>query len=157
MIAHSANSSACAVMREMARLLAGIYATPRQATVAVAADPAHAMELLAAGRPGGAAVVMFYLSDADAADGDLPEDTRVEGRIRIGVVRHQGLAAQPAVGVPGALEEAEALRTCMARIVADETLTGGYEYAGMTYLQNNKGELLHGYALDYKALYAYTV
>jgi len=152
------NTTASGLLAELKQRLETGYAIERSATVAVAADPAHAMELLAAGRPGGTAVVLFYMSDLPLADeAGLVEDTAVEGRIRIGVIRHRGLAAKPASTAPAALAEAEALRSAMAQIADAATLSGGYEYGGMSYISNAAGELLHGYILEYKALYAYVV
>lgn len=154
---HYANSSACAILGGMARLLQGEFGAARNGSVAVADDPAHAMELLAAGKPGGVAIVLFYYTDAAAGDEDLSEDTLVDGQIRIGVVRSRGLAAKPAAEAPPALADAEAVRTFLARQIAEGTLPGVYEYAGLATLQNRAGEFLHGYALAYKALYAYEV
>ena len=152
-----ANSSASAIIAALAAAIAGGFAPAHQATVAVAGDPAMAIEMLAAGKPGGTAIVIFYGGDTAAGDEGLPEDTLVEAQIRIGVVRRVGLAAKPAAQPTGALAEAEALRTFVASRDGEGTLTGVYEYAGMAPLQTHTGELLHGYALTYKALYAYTV
>jgi hypothetical protein len=152
-----ANSSACAILGTIAKLLQKEFGAKRGGSVAVADDPAHAIELLAAGKPGGVAIVLFYYADLPAGDEDLPEDTLVDGQIRIGVVRSRGLAAKPAAEAPPALADAEAVRTYLARQIAAGTLTGVYEYAGMATLQNRAGEFLHGYALAYKALYAYEV
>jgi hypothetical protein len=152
-----ANSSACAIMGAMARLLQGEFGAARGASVAVADDPAHAMDLLAAGKPGGLAIVLFYYADSAAGDEALPEDTLVDGQIRLGVVRSRGLAARPDAEPPPALADAEAVRTFLARRIAEGTLPGVYEYAGLATLQNRAGEFLHGYALAYKVLYAYEV
>ncbi len=153
----TANSSACAIMRHLSRLIAQGFAPARNGTVAVAGDVATAMELLAAGRPGGSAVVIFYDSDAAAGEEGLADDTLVDGAIRVGVTRRQGLAAKPDPDALGALEEAEALRTFLARQIAKGTLTGAYEYAGMRSLTSKEGVPLHGYALTYKVLYAYEI
>lgn len=151
------NTAATTLLADLKRRLDDDFALVRNARVAIAADPAHAMELLSAGRPGGVAVVLFYMGDVPSADTDLPLDTAVQGRIRIGVIRHVGLAAKPGREVPTALEDAEVMRMIMAGIVDAGTLTGGYEYGGMTYVSTAAGELLHGYIIDYTALYAYQV
>jgi len=151
------NTSAGAIMAELASAIKKTFTPKHPAQVEIAEDPAHAIDLLAAGKSGGMSIVLFYLGDAGAGDDDLPEDVLVEGQIRIGVVKHQGLAVKPTSRVAPVLTEAEALRTFIARLLSKGTVTTGYEYAGMTYLKNNNGELLHGYALTYKALYAYEV
>ena len=152
-----ANSSACAVLDAMARLLRDEFGAARSAGVAVADDPAHAMDLLATGRPGGLSIILFYYADAPAGEDGLPEDTLVDGQIRVGVVRGRGLAARPAAEAPAALADAEAVRSFLARRIAAGTLTGVYEYAGMATLQNRAGEFLNGYTLAYRALYAHEV
>ncbi|NLN03145.1 MAG: hypothetical protein GX174_14775 [Lentisphaerae bacterium] len=150
-----ANSSAGAILGAMAKLLRAEFGGKRGAAVAVADDPAHAMELLAAGKPGGLEIVIFYHADAPAGQEGLAGDPLVEGQISLGVVRSRGLAARPAGEPPPALADAEAVRTFLARADAAGTLTGSYEYAGMTALQSRPGEFLHGYALAYKVLYAF--
>lgn len=150
-----ANTTAGAILRTFAETIARGYALGRGASVSVAADPASALDLLTAGKPGGAAIVVFYLADTAVGDEGLPEDTLVECQIRVGVVRHRGLASRPVADAPGVIDDVDALRTWLAQQPADGTLTGVWEYAGMTYLQNNAGELLNGYALTYKALYAH--
>lgn len=153
-----ANTTAAALMAELKIRIEDGYAAARNATVAVAADPAHAMELLAGGRLGGVAVVIFYMGDAPLADeSDLPGDTAIEGRLRVGVIRRTDMALKPTRSTPTALDEAEALRCCIANIMDAGTLTGGYEYGGMTYVSTATGELLHGYIMDYTALYAYKI
>lgn len=151
------NTSAAKIMGALAKAIRDGYARKRGAAVEIAEDPAHAIELLSAGRPGGMAIVLFYLGDAPAGDIDLPEDVLVEGQIRIGVVKHAGLALKPTDKVAPVLGEAEALRTFIAKLLAAGTVTTGYEYGGMSYLKNQTGEILHGYTLTYKALYAYEV
>jgi hypothetical protein len=157
MSAAKANSSACAIMRHLSRLIAQGFAPARNGSVAVAGDIATAMELLAAGRPGGSAIVIFYDSDLAAGDEGMDEDTLVDGAISVGVTRRQGLAAKPDPDALGALEEAEALRTFLARQIAEGSLTGLYGYAGMKSLATREGVPLHGYALTWKVLYAYEI
>lgn len=157
MIASYKNVAAGKLLRGFAGSIAQGFAAARGATVAVAPDPASAIELLAAGRPGGCAIVVFYLDDVAAGDTGLPEDTLVECQIRVGVVRHRGLSVRPTADAPGALDDADALRAWLAAQPADNALTGFWEYAGMTWLQTTTGDLLHGYALTYKVLYAHAL
>jgi len=151
------NTSAAEIMANIAAAIKKGFTQKHPGQVDIAEDPAHAIDLLAAGKPGGLGIVIFYLGDTPAGDDDLPEDVLVAGQIRVAIVKHQGLAVKPTARVSSVLTEAEALRTFMARLQAQGTVTEGYEYTGMTYLKNNTGELLHGYALTYTALYAYTV
>lgn len=148
------NTTPAALLEHLERAIAQGFAAPRGATVAIAEDPAHAMDLLAAGRPGGMAIVLFYLSDASAADEELPEDTLVSGQIRVACVQSPGLAARPGRKVPGALAAAGELRKFVRNLSDAPTTTGGYDYAGMSYLKTEGGELLHGYALTFNAHYA---
>ncbi|MGI5868678.1 MAG: hypothetical protein ACOX9C_04430 [Kiritimatiellia bacterium] len=148
------NTDPAALLAHLERAIAEGFAAPRGATVAVADDPAHAMDLLAAGRPGGLAIVLFYLGDAAAGMEELPEDTLVSGQIRAACAQSPGLAARPGRGAPGALAAAGELRTFVRRIADAPTLSGGYDYAGMQHLAARSGELLHGYALAFHAHYA---
>lgn len=151
-----ANTEGTVLLDELAQRLREGFAPAKSASVAVAADPAHAMEILGGVRPGAAAVVLFY--DGDAADGedDLDGDTLVEARVSAAVVQHPGLAAKPAQSAPGALRMAQDLRKFIAALAMGGALEG-WNYAGMASLQNYAGEILHGYALTWRCRYAFDI
>lgn len=152
------NTTAYALMQALAAALRSGWADDLAATVTVAADPAHALELLTAGRPDGVACVLFYLSDQ--ADGDdMDEDTRVSASIRVAVIQKPGLKRRDGGDSPAVLEVADGLRNWAAN---DTTLTGllsggRLRYRGMTHIPTEQGSALHGYALTFEALYAYDI
>ena len=148
------NTTPADILQELANAIEKGYAPAHSAQVTIAEDPAHAIELLSAGRPGGMTIVLFYLGDAGAGDEALPEDSLVSGQIRIGCVKHSGLEVRPGKKIPGVLNDAQTLRKFIRKITTKLTLSDGYEYAGMTYLKTEGGQLLHGYALTFTALYA---
>lgn len=150
------NTSAVSILDNLARVLSENFAKKHGAQISVAADPAHALDLLGGVRAGAAAIVLFYLGDVPAGEEELAGDTLVEGTIRVAVVQHPGLAAKPAKTAPNALRLAEALRTEITGLSMSGVL-GGFSYAGMTHLENYSGEILHGYALSYKAGYAFDI
>lgn len=139
---------------ELARLIESEWAPGAKASVTVAEDPAHALELLSAGRSGGCALVLFYLSDA--ADGDeFAEDTRLDAQIRIGIVQQPGLKLRDGKSAPPVLEKVDRFRAWMSGQEFAGLLDGGLKYKGMTHIPSGSGSALHGYALTYGALYAY--
>jgi hypothetical protein len=148
------NTTPAEILEQLEAAISNGYAKSRGADVAIAEDPAHAIELLAAGRPGGMTIVLFYLGDSSGGDEELPEDTLVNGQIRIGCVKRKGLEVRPGKKIPPVLADCQALRKFVRKIETPLTVTGGLEYAGMTYLKTEGGQLLHGYALTFNALYA---
>lgn len=148
------NTSATQILNELETLLTKNFNQAHSATVAVAADPAHALDLLAAGRPGATLIVLFYIDDAPAGEEDLEGDTLVEGSLRVAVVQHPGMAVKPAHRAPAVLATTEALRSFITRQTIDGVL-GGMSYAGMQHLANYAGEILHGYTLTFKVCYAF--
>ena len=150
------NTTATAVLNALAAELRKKFAKAHGATVTVAADPAHAMDILAAGTPGGAAIVLFYLDDAPAGEEGLDGDTLVESSIRAAVVQHPGLALKTGLSAPTALALADKLRSFITKLAINGVL-GGMSYDGMTHLKNYNNEILHGYALTFKVGYAYEI
>jgi hypothetical protein len=152
-----ANTTAYALMQAVAAALRTGWAGPLGATVTVAEDPAHALELLTAGRPDGVALVLFYLSDQLDGD-DLDEDTRLAAAIRVAVVQRPGLKRRDGGDAPAVLEVADGLRAWVANASFDGLLAGGrLKYRGMTHIPTTQGSALHGYALTVEALYAYDI
>jgi CheY-like chemotaxis protein len=151
------NTTAYSIMQALAAALRSGWAAALGATVTVAADPAHALELLTAGRPDGVACVLFYLSDQ--ADGDdMDEDTRVAAAIRVAVIQKPGLKRRDGGDSPAVLEVADGLRNWAASETLTGLLSGGrLRYRGMTHIPTEQGSALHGYALTFEALYAYDV
>ena len=148
------NTTPADILEELAQKIEKGYASSHSAKVTIAADPAHAIELLAAGRPGGMSIVVFYLGDSSAGDESLSVDTLVSGQIRVACVKHPGLDVRPGNRIPGVLTDSHTLRNFIRRISSTQTVTGVYEYAGMTYLKTEGSQMLHGYALTFNALYA---
>lgn len=138
----------------VASRMADEWAHQASARVTVAEDPAHALELLAAGRAGGCAAVAFYLSDEADAD-EFADDTRLDARIRIGIVQMPGLKLRDGSAAPAVLRVIDGFRAWMSRQVFEGLLDGGLEYNGMTHIPSGAGSALHGYALTYRAVYAY--
>lgn len=150
------NTTATAVLNALAKQLRDGFAKKHGATVTVAADPAHAMDILAAGTPGGAAIVLFYLDDAPAGEEGLDGDTLVESSIRAAVVQHPGLSVKTGLAAPTVLALADKLRSFITKLSIDGVL-GGMSYDGMTHLKNYNNEILHGYALTFKVSYAFEI
>jgi hypothetical protein len=128
------------------------WAGSHRATVAVAEDPAHAVELLSAGKAGGATVVVFYLSDQ--AD-DEADDVRVDALIRVAVVQTPGLRQRDGRATPAVLQVVDDLRRWMGDQLFARLLGGRLGYRGMTHIPVASGAAMHGYALTFSAVYAY--
>ena len=124
--------------------------------VTIAEDPAHALELLAAGRAGGCAIVMFYLSDATDGE-DFAADTRIDAVIRIGIVQQPGLKIRDGQAAPTVMNMVDSFRAWIATQSFEGLLDGGLAYRGMTHIPSGAGNALHGYALTFGALYAYDI
>lgn len=145
-----ANTSAFDLVEALAARIRDDWAQSRHATVAVAEDPAHALELLTAGRPGGCAVVIFYLSDGAR---DEFNDVELAAQIRVAVVQSPGLTLRDGRAAPPVLRLVDEMRRWMDCVCLDGLL-GGLEYQGMTHIATANGQALHGYALTYEGIYA---
>lgn len=148
------NATAFGLMTEVAELIRSKWAGDTQATVAVAEDPAHALDLLTAARPDSCSVVLFYLSDQ--ADGDeFEEDTRLAAQIRVAIVKTPGLKLRSGEPVPAVLKLIDSFRAWMAMQTFESLLgIGGLVYKGMTHIPAAQGNVLHGYAMTFEAVYA---
>ena len=124
------NTSAEKILNELAKLIRNSYAKTNGATVVVAADPAHAMDLLTAGRPGGATVVLFYASDVPISEEGIEGDTEVEGSVMAAIVQHPGLKLKSGQDAPTVLVNAGKLRSFITSLSIDGVL-GGMSYGGM--------------------------
>ena len=122
----------------LAREIRGGWAARRGCAVRVAPDPATAMELLAAGAPGGAALAAWSDGDSPADDRGLACDGQAEGRFALALCVRPGLA--PRDGAPGALREAESLRSFIFRAASGDGLLGGWRYSGMQSFQLQRGD-----------------
>jgi len=146
------NMTPTQVLTAFATLITEKWAADHGARVTVAADPAHAIELLSAGQSNGCAVVIFYGGDDPASD-EFMEDTLLRPNIRIGVAQKQGLAIRDGRTLYGVLDQIASLR----KLIRSETIEGLVEqavYKGMVPLQYQDGSSMHGYALRYEPLYA---
>lgn len=148
------NLGAFELMDAVARAIETGWATDNKANVTVAENPAHALDLLTAGRAGGCAVVLFYLSDQRDGD-EFEADTRLDGQIRIGVVQKPGLGIMDGKATPPVLKIIDSLRKWLANREIEGLLDGTLDYRGMTHIPAGDGSALHGYALTYGAVYAY--
>lgn len=124
--------------------------------VFAAPDPVKGMELLSAGTPGGRTIVVFYESDSPADPDGPAGDTMVTARLSVAVTGHPGLHAIESRNTPDMLAFAGEVR---AAITADtpDGIFGGYRYTGMSYVRDNQGTLMIGYALSFEATYAYLI
>lgn len=149
------NTGAWRLADGIARAVERGWARPG-AAVRVAEDPAHALELLVAGRPGGCAAVVFYLSD-DCESGDEGHGNRVAALVRVALVQAPGLRLRGGRAAPRVLELVDDFRRWAAAREFDGVLGGRLEYRGMTHIPAAAGSALHGYALTYAARYAFEV
>ena len=150
------NTTSYNLMVTVAEALAQTWAPDRKAKVAVAEDPAHALDLLTSGSgsSGGCSVVLFYLSDAKDGD-EFEEDTRLVAQLRIGLVQNPGLVARDNGKVPAVLALTDSLKAWAAATPFAVLGNGFLRYAGMTHIPAAGGSALHGYAMTFEALYAY--
>lgn len=151
------NTTAKKVVDGLAAALRARFGRTADVTVHVAPDPARAVELLVGGKPNGFAVVVFYGGDdPDAGGAEVYGDTSVRARLSVGVSAHPGLSAQGSRDAPDVLAFADKVRAAvLAADVPD--LLGGIDYAGMSYASASDGTLLHGYALEFRATYAFEI
>ena len=145
------NVSAYSLVEGLAGRIKNDWAQSRHATVAIAEDPAHALELLSAGRPGGCAVVIFYLSDGARDD---VNDVELAAQLRVAIVQTPGLTLRDGRSAPPVLRLVDEMRQWLDCIELEGLLGGGLYYQGMTHIATAAGEALHGYALTYEAIYA---
>lgn len=148
------NISATDLLNNLAGSIRNVWASDKRATVTVAADPAHAVELLTAGSANGCAVVIFYLSDLPDAD-EFDQDTRVAAQIRVAVVQNPGLTLRDGRKAPAVLRLIDDFRKWFAAQTIEGTLDTTLKYKGMTHIPAAAGNALHGYAMTYEAVYAY--
>jgi len=146
------NMTPSQVLQGFEKLIRDNWAADHNARVTVANDPAHAIELLTAGKTDGCAVVLFYGGD-DQADDSFMEDTLLRCNIRIGVSQKQGLKLRDSDSVVTLLDQIASLR----KMMRSETIEGLVEpqvYKGMAPLTYPDGSAFSGYALRYDCLYA---
>lgn len=146
------NMTPSKVLQAFTELITNKWSADHNASVTVAADPAHAIELLSAGQNDGCAVVVFYGGDEPAND-EFMEDTLLRPNIRIGVAQKQGLKVRDGRDAISVLDQIASLR----KMLRKENIEGLVEqavYKGMMPLQYTDGRAMHGYALRYEPLYA---
>lgn len=150
------NTSATKILDALSKLLTKGFVSKHKATLTVASDPAHALDILSATKQGACSIVLFYTDDTAAGEEDLEGDTFVEGTIRAAVVQYPSMSPNAQTNAPTVLALAEALRTFITKAVIDGVL-GGMSYSGMAHLSTYAGEILHGYAVSYKVGYAFEI
>lgn len=150
------NTGATEVLNLIADDLRRNWAAGAQAVVMIAEDPAHAMDIMRSVKPGTTCAILFYTTDSEVEQ-DCPGDTLVDATIRIALVQHPGLKLADGRKAPTVLQAIDTLRQYLIGIDYNELAGGRLEYRGMSYLATESGALIHGYALTYSAMYAYTV
>lgn len=148
------NATATQILAELADAAAREWAPGCNAAVRIAEDPAHAVELLSAGKSGACAAVFFYVEDAPDGE-EFAEDTRLAAQIRVGIVQHPGLRTRDGQAVPGVLARVDSFRAWLAGRSFGGLLDGVFTYKGMRPIPSGNGSMLNGYALTWQALYAY--
>ena len=86
------NTSATAILDALSKLLTKGFVGSHKATLTVAADPAHALDILSATKQGACSIVLFYTDDTAAGEEDLEGDTFVECTIRAAVVQYPSMS-----------------------------------------------------------------
>ena len=148
------NLTAEKVAEGLAGLLRDAFGRTGEARVLVAPDPATGLELLAAGKPGGFSVVVFYDSDAPNDPGTVDFDGIVDAELTVGVAAHPGLSAQETRKAPAVLAFAGRVRAAVCG-AEPEGVLDGYVYRGMQQVRAVDGTLMRGYALRFGATYAF--
>lgn len=146
------NMTPTQVLLAFETLIKDSWAADHNARVTVANDPAHAIELLTAGKPDGCAVVLFYGGD-DPADDLFTEDTLLRANIRIGVSQKQGLKLRTSDSVVTLLDQIASLRKLFGSNTL-ESLIDQPVYKGMAPLTYPDGSAFSGYALRYDCMFA---
>lgn len=150
------NIGAFDVLNLIAADLRRNWSAGARAVVMIAEDPAHAMDIMRSVKPGTTCAILFYTTDSDMDQG-CPGDTMVDATIRIAMVQHPGLKLADGRQAPTVLQAIDGLRQHVINGTYNELAGGHLEYRGMSYLATESGALIHGYALTYSAMYAYTV
>jgi len=144
------------IMSRLCEIIHKEWAGECGAKVSIADDPGHAVDLLTAGQSGGCAVVIFYMSDTQAVSG-IPGNTVLDANIRVGIVQKTGLEVRAGNRASPVLDKVDGLRKFLAGHSDMEGLLDPLEYTGMTPIQVSEGRALNGYALNYRARYAFDV
>ena len=132
------------------------WARSHRAVVKVAEDPAHALDLLAAGMPGFCLVVLFYVSDTGDGE-DVFGDVRTDAQIRVAMTQSAGvLRKRDGKTPPPVLRNQGELRKWLESRSYEGVLEG-LIYKGMQYIPTMDGKALNGYALTYGAIYAHDI
>jgi len=148
--------TAYTLLENVAKAISATWADRFQASVVIADDPAHALQLLTAGSPRGCVVVIFYVSDTLAGD-DFVEDTLLSARLRIGVVKGTGMQLRDGKKPPAVLSVVDSLRAFIGSQEFEGLMDLDLVYNGMQYIPTADGKAMHGYALTYAPLYSYDI
>jgi hypothetical protein len=146
----NSNAPAIVILNAFADAIRDGFAPQIGATVAIAQDPAHAVDLLGGVRPGASAIVLWYNSDFPVTD--EPYETLVTARIACALIQNPGLAIPAAA--PGLLAAADALRAYASAMELPQLADSRPRYAGMEPVPLRSGEALHGYTLSFELTYA---
>lgn len=121
----------------------------------VAEGPAAAVELLSAGAPAGALLVLWYGGDSPVADAGLVCDNQVAGRFAATLCTARALTVSDAGAAPDALALAEALRTEVHKNATGAGLLDGWRYGGLAPATSYGGELLPAWTLTLEGCFAF--
>lgn len=150
------NTGSTDILEAIADDLRANWQSAAPAQIIIAEDPAHAMDIMRAVKPGSSSVVLFYTADAPVEQ-DCPGDVLVDATIRMAVVQHPGLKLASGSAAPTVMQAIDSLRKHVINIDYTNLAGGRLEYRGMSYLATEDGMLIHGYALTYSAIYAFDV
>lgn len=123
----------------------------------VAPDPAAVVDLLTAGQPSGALLVLWYSGDAPVADAGLICDNQISGRFAATVCTAKNLAVSDRAVAPDALTLAESLRGEIAANASGDGLLDGWRYGGMSPAPEYGGALLPAWTISLEGCYAFRV
>lgn len=140
---------------EAFRELVDEYAAEYGAEVLIAEEPASAIEMLAAGQPGGLSLVAYYGGDeSDSDEGSW--DPRTLATLSLVVYQRQGMGAVGGRGIGEVLRVTDSIREAVSGQLLSGAL-GGVGYRRMQPIRAPEGRLLHGYVMSFEVRYAHMV
>lgn len=150
-------SSATAVLGALAEEIQTGWAAQNGARVVVAEDPVQEQELLLAGSPNGATVVLSFRGDAPADDFGAESNNVAVAQFGATVSSAQGLRVSDSTDAPGALAKAESLRAWIFSRSEARGMVEAWRYAGMqpTTTYGAQGAALRAYTITFSGIYAW--
>ena len=156
MSAAPAESTALDILQALRRDLAP-WCSENGARSVIAPDPAAVVDLITAGQPKGALIVLWYGGDNPIADAGLICDNQVSGRFGATVCVARSMAVSDIPTQPDGLRLAESLRTAICTDATGEGLMDGWRYGGMSSTPGYGGDLLPAWSISLEGVYAFRV